>query len=42
VKPYLVALEADDVTARDRVEAEVRFAKWLERVLGGEDSLADT
>jgi hypothetical protein len=41
-KPYTVALqEARDLPVRDRIDAEVRFARELERTLGGEDAVAD-
>lgn len=41
-KPYTVALqEARDLPMRERIEAEVRFAKELERALGGEDAVAE-
>jgi hypothetical protein len=42
-KPYTVALqEAPGLPVRDRIEAEVRFARELERALGGEDAVAET
>jgi hypothetical protein len=42
-KPYCVALqEAPDLPMRDRIEAEVRFARELERALGGEEAVAET
>lgn len=41
-KPYTVALQqATDLPIRERIEAEVRFAKELERALGGEDAVAE-
>jgi hypothetical protein len=41
-KPYTVALqEASALPMRERIEAEVRFAKALERALGGEDAVAE-
>lgn len=40
-KPYLVALQdARHLPTRDRIEAEVCFARWLEQALGGEDAVA--
>jgi hypothetical protein len=42
-KPYIVALqEARDLSLRQRIQAEVRFAAELERALGGEDAVAET
>jgi hypothetical protein len=41
-KPYIVALhEARDLPVRERIEAEVRFARELERALGGEQAVAE-
>lgn len=41
-KPYTVALqEAHDLPMRERIEAEVRFARELERALGSADAVAD-
>lgn len=41
-KPYTVALlDSQDLTMRDRIEAEVRFARELERSLGSEDLVAE-
>lgn len=41
-KPYTVAFcDARELPARERIEAEVRFVKALERALGGEDSVAE-
>jgi hypothetical protein len=40
---YTVTLQdASDVPTRDRIEAEVRFASELERVLGGPEFVAET
>ena len=33
--------EAHDLPMRERIEAEVRFAKWSQRALGGEDAVAE-
>lgn len=42
-KPYTVALQdARDLPMRERIEAEVRFARELERVLGGPGLVAET
>jgi hypothetical protein len=41
-KPYTVAIhEARDLSVRERIDAEVRFARALERSLGGEQAVAD-
>lgn len=42
-KPYTVALlGAHNLPVRDRIEAEVRFARELERVLGGGEYVAES
>jgi hypothetical protein len=42
-KPYTVALlEAHDLPMRKRIDAEVRFARELEIVLGGEEYVGQT
>jgi hypothetical protein len=39
---YTVALQdGRDLPTRERIDAEVRFARELERVLGGEDGIAE-
>jgi hypothetical protein len=40
--PYSVTLQdARDLPMRERIEAEVRFAKALERAVGGEEAVAE-
>lgn len=40
-KPYSVALQGiDDMPSNERIAAEVRFVKELEKSLGGADSVA--
>lgn len=41
-KPYTVALRDADLPVPARIDAEVRFARELERALGGAEEVAET